>query len=786
MNPSLRLTVGLLALLLGACATVSEDTQDILSTQATESITVDASSVVNSLQADSIGINMNHLEDGKIANLPQSLSTLGVKLLRYPGGEKSDNYLWSSAPWSRAEPAFARTGPCEWPSADYPGNVAPDNSVVDFDEFMTVARQVGAEPLIVVAFDAMYLGARCGGTAPSKAQLLTNAKEWVRYANRVKGYNIKYWMIGNESFLKSSCDYNGCADATQYASDLVDFVKAMRQVDPSIKIIANGDGYNWWSKVFSIAASHIDYAGLSNYSSYQLADYADYQRSQPSFVQGVEDTYWALQNSAPLTDRNRIKVIISEFNALYFQNWPDLNNLGHALIAFDMMGQQLSHPFVDKALLWNTRWVDVDPTNIDDVRLVAVNNSANNLVVNPGFEATTTRDDVRTVPGWTDGPVVNVSVSNDSQRSGQQSLSIERDTFVTQTIGGLTPTQRYEFEVWAKKSFFTQGWVGAGVDFLDAANNEVGEAVLEFSSGVQFGRYTTSFTLPSSATKARVWLARGSEPATDDRRMYDALTLQGKLRPSGEMLKVWGRQLGEQMVSVTSSSAVRSFASVDREKGTLYVYLINKLESPKPINLYLFGLGNVTAATKRAYGGSGSPQALQPTWGATSSVPVSNRTLSTTLPATSLSVFEIRATLDSPNWVHNGGFELGELDWERVNNNTYIGPEGARSGNQSLIHGKSTSGYQAYSYQTLRGLQNGNYTLSAWFNVIGEHTAITLGAKNCGGPEQTLAIPTQARSDWVNYTLNVNVINSQCELFVWSEAAASDRWLKVDDISLTR
>ncbi len=61
MNPSLRLTVGLFALLLGACATVSEDTQDILSTQATESITVDASSVVNSLQADSIGINTNTL-----------------------------------------------------------------------------------------------------------------------------------------------------------------------------------------------------------------------------------------------------------------------------------------------------------------------------------------------------------------------------------------------------------------------------------------------------------------------------------------------------------------------------------------------------------------------------------------------------------------------------------------------------------------------------------------------------------------------------------------------------
>ena len=47
-----------------------------------------------------------------------ALKNMGMKFLRYPGGEKSDNYLWATSPYSHANPIMALTGSCQWPSGD--------------------------------------------------------------------------------------------------------------------------------------------------------------------------------------------------------------------------------------------------------------------------------------------------------------------------------------------------------------------------------------------------------------------------------------------------------------------------------------------------------------------------------------------------------------------------------------------------------------------------------------------------------------------------------------------
>jgi len=66
-----------------------------------------------------------------------------------------------------------------------------------------VCREIDCIPTIVVSYDSMYKPAQTGGVAPTRAQLLETAREWVRYANVTKGYNIK---LGNESYLQH---YNG-------------------------------------------------------------------------------------------------------------------------------------------------------------------------------------------------------------------------------------------------------------------------------------------------------------------------------------------------------------------------------------------------------------------------------------------------------------------------------------------------------------------------------------------------------------------------------------------------
>jgi hypothetical protein len=77
----------------------------------------------------------------------------------------------------------------------------------------------------------------------------------------------------------------------------------------------------------------------------------------------------AINTYASAADRLRIKVITTEFNSIDFGNeWSNANDVGHALVAFEIMGQHLKNPQVDAALFWNTRWVTntTSPQNIYD------------------------------------------------------------------------------------------------------------------------------------------------------------------------------------------------------------------------------------------------------------------------------------------------------------------------------------------------------------------------------------------------------------------------------------
>lgn len=342
---------------------------------AQNAVTVDVNNVLNDVSNKPLGINTNYLMDGSYISPAPSTSTtsalqgMGVNFLRYPGGEKADNYLWSAPPWSGPSPRFARPGSCEWPSNDT--RFAQSNystakpEVLDFDEFMTMCQAVGGTPLIVVAYDAMYKPASCG-PIPTKEQLLDNAEEWVRYANVVKGYNIKYWMIGNESYHSGS--YNGIATPSQYRDDVIEFAQRMKAVDPTIKIIANGDGNAWWSTVLPSAAPYIDYLGVSNYPVWNYSGgYTYYKNNTPDFMATVTNAINAINSYAPPADKSRIKVITTEFSSKDWANgWQDANDLGHALASFEILGQHLKNPKVEAALFWNTRWVN-NTTNPHDV-----------------------------------------------------------------------------------------------------------------------------------------------------------------------------------------------------------------------------------------------------------------------------------------------------------------------------------------------------------------------------------------------------------------------------------
>ncbi len=363
-----------------------------------QQVSIDIQKVIREIPSHAVGINMNYLMDGTFISAAaqtetsKALKEMGVKFLRYPGGEKSDNYLFSVPPYTNSSPRMALAGSCPWPSKKSEwvesDKLTAKENVLDFDEFMVSAQNIGAEPMIVVAYDAIYYTPdpiwNCTTVPPTLSELVTHATEWVRYANITKGYGIKYWCIGNESW--GSADYNGNVSPAQYALDIVAYATAMKAVDPSIKIIVNGRGESWWKTLLeSPAASYIDYFGVSCYPIWNFTGgYEQYRTTAPNLLAEAQTAVNAINNFASATDKQRIKVMSTEFNAIDFNSaWPNNNDLGHALVAFETMGQHLENPMVDAALLWNTRWVNNmnSSNNIDDVLNSSSHMNANGLAL---------------------------------------------------------------------------------------------------------------------------------------------------------------------------------------------------------------------------------------------------------------------------------------------------------------------------------------------------------------------------------------------------------------------
>jgi len=329
-----------------------------------------------------VGINVNYLCDGSASShaprtVEQALREMGVAAIRFPGGDKSDNYLWSSPPWDAPHPAVAVSG-----SRLTPGGmrefVEQDRKTfrhrtLDFDDYAGMCRRLGAEPLVVVPYDCLHLPPGPGVEPPSLEALVENAVEWVRYSNIRRKYGIRYWSVGNESYLVKER-----ITARAYASHFSAFARAMKAVDPSILVgangpnspdaqgkcdEANGDSTPWWKAVLEECAGEVGYLDLHSYPCWKWRKYDYWMGHEQSLPDDIAAGHAAVARWAP-AHAGRLRVAITESNSADWRSsqgdmlgWPHLNDLGHALVMADMVGTALLLPMVDILCLWNTRWV---------------------------------------------------------------------------------------------------------------------------------------------------------------------------------------------------------------------------------------------------------------------------------------------------------------------------------------------------------------------------------------------------------------------------------------------
>jgi alpha-N-arabinofuranosidase len=161
------------------------------------------------------------------ADMVKLLKDLDSGIYRWPGGNFVSGYDWRDGIGDRDQRP---------PRYDYAWNTVEYNDV-GTDEFMTLCRLLGIDPYICV--NAGF------GDAHSAA-------EWVEYANgspqtpmgklraqygHPEPYHVPWWGIGNEMYGQWQL---GHMSIDHFVLKHNQFARAMRQVDPTIEIVASG------------------------------------------------------------------------------------------------------------------------------------------------------------------------------------------------------------------------------------------------------------------------------------------------------------------------------------------------------------------------------------------------------------------------------------------------------------------------------------------------------------------------------------------------------------------
>jgi alpha-N-arabinofuranosidase len=260
------------------------------------------------------------------------IAGLHTSFLRWPGGNVAQYYHWKWGVGPRdLRPVWVNKA---WSDAPEPNDLGTD-------EYLAMCARLHIEPSITVNVDGN------GGTA-------AEAANWVDYVNgpvtskygamraangHPAPYGVKQWELGNEIFGGWE---SGHVTAEQYAHEAVDYARAMRAVDPSIRLIAVGEGTMpgrdaWNAKVLGIAGSEINYLAIHDYTAASRNAKAADPRAQmmaraEEFAAGYRHTAKLIAKLAP---GRGIRQIVNEWNLFY--NASVVQSMDGAVYASRMM-----------------------------------------------------------------------------------------------------------------------------------------------------------------------------------------------------------------------------------------------------------------------------------------------------------------------------------------------------------------------------------------------------------------------------------------------------------------
>ncbi|MDA8093254.1 MAG: hypothetical protein M0T84_04955 [Betaproteobacteria bacterium] len=280
----------------------------------------------------------------------------GITVFRFPGGILADYYNWVDG-----------TGPRRSrPRVPHLSDPGASHTYFGSPEFFDLLHATGAQGLITVN----------AGTGTAR-----EAAAWVDYANsprnarrQADGFphpiGIRWWEVGNELYLPGNPGQVSIGVTPEvYAQRFVEYSRAMRAVDPSIRLLAIGVAkshggpdthYPDWSEVLlRKAAGDIDLIAVHNAYFPMLyrvgiPPVAKVYRSLWAAPEAVDRSLTELEQLiARYETRRKIGIAITEWGALYSlprydPYWFDhVKTLGSGVYVARLLQVFLSHPRVE-------------------------------------------------------------------------------------------------------------------------------------------------------------------------------------------------------------------------------------------------------------------------------------------------------------------------------------------------------------------------------------------------------------------------------------------------------
>ncbi|MEV8351019.1 alpha-N-arabinofuranosidase [Streptomyces niveus] len=233
---------------------------------------------------------------------------LGVSVIRYPGGNFVSGHRWEDSVGPVDE--RPRRLDLAWHSTE--------TNRFGLAEFMDFAGKAGAEPMMALnlgtrgvreALDLQEYANHPGGTALSELRRSHGAKE---------PYGIRLWCLGNE--LDGPWQ-TGHKTAREYGRLAAETARAMRQLDPSVELVACGSSNQsmatfaaWEAEVLLETYDLVDHISLHAY-------YEETDGDRDSFLASAVDMESFIENVVATCDHVGARLKSGKRVTLSFDEW---------------------------------------------------------------------------------------------------------------------------------------------------------------------------------------------------------------------------------------------------------------------------------------------------------------------------------------------------------------------------------------------------------------------------------------------------------------------------------